>query len=95
MARPRLDGEGGDVVKKVRMTRARAKQLHDLAAALETTESDVIRRGLDLLAKHAEKEQALGQLIRWAEEDLKRYGGKPPPKIYPEGRVEPSRSRAK
>ena len=69
MARPKLDGEGGEVVKKVRLTRAQAKRLQKLAKQIGVTESDVLRRGVELVEKNARREAALQKLVEWAEKD--------------------------
>jgi folate-dependent phosphoribosylglycinamide formyltransferase PurN len=69
MPRALLDGEGGEVVKKVRMTLAQAKRLQRLADRIGATESDVLRRGVDLVANAAEREAGLQRLLKMADQD--------------------------
>lgn len=71
MSRALLDGEGGEVVKKVRMTLGQARRLQKLADRIGATESDVLRRGVDLVEKAADREAALQRLLKMAEQDAR------------------------
>jgi predicted transcriptional regulator len=70
MARPSL---GLSITKRVRMDRPTAKRLADLARARHTTESQVIRDGVALVARQLRQGQALREFA-----DL--YGGPEEPK---------------
>lgn len=55
--RPPKDGKSKSVRLEIRLTEEKAEQLKECATRLNTTRSDVIERGIDMVDKATKKEQ--------------------------------------
>lgn len=86
MPRESLDPDGDVVVKKVKLPRELAERLGSLAGLFGESESQILRRGIELVERERKREAARLWLIDAAEGSAKKRGGKPPKKVYPEGR---------
>lgn len=69
MPRPSLDPDGDVVTKKVKMPRSLAMRLDRIARKTKRSESEVLRRGIELLEEEAERQAAHERLVEWAERD--------------------------
>ncbi len=52
------------ITKKFRVDKARARKLARLARELDVTESDIIRRGIDLVARIEDRQRQVEDLIK-------------------------------
>lgn len=64
-----LDAGPREITKKVRLTAAEAELLAELAESQETSQSDILRKGLRAIRRMRKRQENIDQLIEWAQED--------------------------